>query len=338
MFRVRSTDIGGLFVEDTFALDAINVNHVPNNITLSNYTTPENNLTTATIGTLATTDFDWTDTFTYVLETGVGSADNSKVQIIGNLLQTNAQYDFEVQDTLHIRVKTTDNWGGVFSRALDILIVDVNDTPTVITYIKPIVSDKQSAQSFMGKFKTTDQDVNDTHTYSLVAGVKSVDNSKFYISHDTLFNVNQIIYNTQNHFEFRIRTTDIGGLFIEDTFSIDVINVNDAPSDIILSNDTVQENQPKGTLIASLTTVDEDVLDTHTYVLEAGAGGIDNAKVKIVNNTLVTDTTYDFETEDTLRIRIKTIDSYTATFSKAFIITIKDVNDTATAINTNLKF
>ena len=40
--------------------------------------------------------------------------------------------------------------------------------------------------------------------------------------------------------------------------SSSVKDVNDAPTAITLSNDTINENMPIGTLVGTLTTIDED--------------------------------------------------------------------------------
>ena len=55
------------------------------------------------------------------------------------------------------------------------------------------------------------------------------------------------------------------------TFSQDVvikvIDTNDAPTSGLISHNTVTENLPKGTEVGTLSAVDPDVIDTHTYKL-----------------------------------------------------------------------
>src|SRR2546423_15030271 len=49
---------------------------------------------------------------------------------------------------------------------------------------------------------------------------------------------------------------------------------NSAPTDISLSNSSIDENQPSGTTVGTFTTTDPDSGDTHTYSLEnSGCGG-----------------------------------------------------------------
>ena len=50
------------------------------------------------------------------------------------------------------------------------------------------------------------------------------------------------------------------------TYPFEVIDVNDAPTSISLSGSSIDENE-SGAIIGSLTTADEDAVDTHTYAL-----------------------------------------------------------------------
>ena len=76
---------------------------------------------------------------------------------------------------------------------------------------------------------------------------------------------------------FTVRVTDSGGLTYDETFSINLTNVNETPTDISLSNAGVAENQPLGTTIGTLSTTDPDAGNTFTYALVGGTGSDDNA-------------------------------------------------------------
>ena len=64
-------------------------------------------------------------------------------------------------------------------------------------------------------------------------------------------------------------------------FSLQVRNLNDAPSDIILSTYTVKEDLLPGSTVASLSTVDADYGQKHVYTL------LDNAGEDLVPQTIV---------------------------------------------------
>lgn len=92
-------------------LDETVVWHAPTNISLGNNTVAENLPAGTAVGTLATTDVDPQDTFTYSLVTGTGSDDNSHFKIVGNQLRTRGAFDYETQNVYQIRIQTSDSEG-----------------------------------------------------------------------------------------------------------------------------------------------------------------------------------------------------------------------------------
>ncbi|MEA5520144.1 putative Ig domain-containing protein, partial [Limnoraphis robusta] len=110
-------------------------------------------------------------------------------------------------------------------------------------------------------------------------------------------------------------------------FTINVDNVNETPSDISLSNNSLEENQAIGTVVGTFTSTDEDTNDNHTYSLVAGLGDTDNAQFEIVNGELKTKASFDFESKDSYNIRVQTNDKNGGTFQKQFTINVDNVND-----------
>lgn len=102
------------------------------------------------------------------------------------------------------------------------------------------------------------------------------------------------------------------------------ISVPTTPTDIILSNTDIFENQPVGTLIGTLTTTDDDLpSDTHTYSLVTNP----SSAFEISGNQLLSNTIFDYETQTSYNIRIKTTDSTDLSFEKDFTINVIDVNE-----------
>ncbi|WP_258100497.1 LamG-like jellyroll fold domain-containing protein [Marinoscillum pacificum] len=113
---------------------------------------------------------------------------------------------------------------------------------------------------------------------------------------------------------------------ITDFFNETAANV--APSDISLSASSLDENVTVGTSVATLSTTDINVDDTHTYTIS----GTDAAFFDISGSDLVTSDEIDFETQNSFEITITTTDNHGATYDKAFTITANDVNEAPTAI------
>ena len=106
-------------------------------------------------------------------------------------------------------------------------------------------------------------------------------------------------------------------------------NVNNSPTNITLSTSTVDENLPIGTEVGILTSIDDDINDTHTYSFVSGEGDIDNNSFTISDDELLTDEIFDFEIQSSYSIRVQTDDGNGGTFSKSFIITISNENPIA---------
>jgi CARDB/Bacterial Ig domain/Cadherin domain len=105
-----------------------------------------------------------------------------------------------------------------------------------------------------------------------------------------------------------------------------------APTNISLSNATLAENQPVGTPVGTLSTTDPDAGDTHTYTLVDGTGSDDNASFAIDGNGLKTNAVLDADARSSYSIRLRSTDSTTRFFEKAFTITTTPANDAPTDI------
>ena len=330
--RVRSIDGGSNFIDRVFVITVNNVNEVPTDIALAPSSVDENQPIGTTVGTLTTTDQDFGDTFTYTLVAGVGATDNASFGIVGGQLVTAAVFDFEAQASYTVRVRTTDGGGLFFEKAFVITVNDVNEAPTDIALAPTSVDENQPVGTTVGTLTTTDPDAGDTFTYTLVAGAGDTDNASFGIVGGQLVTAAVFDFETKASYSVRVRTTDGGGLTFEKAFVITVNDANDAPTDVALSSSSVDENQPVGTTVGTLTTTDPDSGDTFTYTLVAGAGATDNASFGIVGGQLVTAAVFDFETQSSYSVRVRTTDGGGLFFEKAFVITVNDVNDAPTDV------
>ena len=103
---------------------------------------------------------------------------------------------------------------------------------------------------------------------------------------------------------------------------ITIARENDPPTGMSLSSDNVDENQPSGTVIGTLSTIDPD--DTNfRYSLVGGNVGA----FRIDGDKLETATELDFEFQSTYEVQVRTKDGNGATYSDTFTISVDDVND-----------
>lgn len=128
---IRTTDAHGLTYDKQVTVSVTDVNEAPTNLAISSSSVTENLPVGTTVGTLTTTDADAGDTFTYSLVSG----DVSAFSISGNQLQTAKVFNFEVQSSYSVTVRTTDAAGLFYDKWLTVSVIDVYEPPVEsVTY------------------------------------------------------------------------------------------------------------------------------------------------------------------------------------------------------------
>ena len=151
-------------------------------------------------------------------------------------------------------------------------------------------------------------------------------------------------------YTWELRTTDVNSDGLPDIIGTDYSNravfvirsaanpaastftLNHTPVDLSLSSNSVDENNPIGALIGTLSSIDPDVGDTFTYSLVTGLGSTDNGSFTISGNQLLANASFDFEAKSSLSIRVRTTDARGSTFDQVFTISVTDINEAPTAI------
>ena len=80
-------------------------------------------------------------------------------------------------------------------------------------------------------------------------------------------------FETKNSYSIDVIATDGGGLFSSKAVTVSVTDVNEAPTEILVSNAAVQQSTTSGTAVGALSAVDPDFGDIATFSLVDGAGG-----------------------------------------------------------------
>ncbi|NER23393.1 MAG: DUF4347 domain-containing protein [Symploca sp. SIO1C2] len=332
--RVQTTDAGGQSYQQALVVNVNDLNEAPTAVSLDNNTIDENVPANSTVGIFTTTDPDTGDTFTYSLVAGNGDTDNAAFTIVNNQLQINAAPDFESQASYNIRVQTTDAGGQSYQQALVVNVNDLNETPTALSLDNNTIDENVPANSTVGTFTTTDPDVGDSFTYSLVAGSGDTDNAAFTIVNNQLQINAAPDFESQSSYNIRVQTTDAGGQSYQQALVVNVNDLNEAPTAVSLSNNTIDENVPANSTVGTFTTTDTDIGDSFTYSLVAGNGDTDNAAFTIVNNQLQINAAPDFESQASYNIRVQTTDSGGESYQQALVVNVNDLNETETIYGT----
>ncbi len=211
-----------------------------------------------------------------------------------------------------------------------------NNIPQNLTISNTAQDENKPVGTVFATLSADDPDPEDNALgFTLVAGTGSRDNSYFTITGNQLKVAKNLNYEEASTRSIRVRVTDTHGAYIEKTFSLTINDINEAPSDIALSQPlSVEENAPAGSFTTRITTTDQDNGDTHTYLLVSGTGDDNNANFSIASGSdiLTLDKSLDYESTPKQYVRIKATDAGGLSIEKAFVIDILDINEPPEAL------
>lgn len=139
----------------------------------------------------------------------------------------------------------------VFTQGVAVLKVQwVNQTPIALSLSPSTVVENVPAGTIVGTLNTSDPNSGETFTYTFATGIGDTDNSSFTINGDQITINSSPDFDTKSSYNIRVRTTDQGGLFIEQNFTI---NVTQVPSVVIAATPSeINENGGVATITATL--------------------------------------------------------------------------------------
>ncbi|MFZ4656620.1 MAG: DUF4397 domain-containing protein [Caldilineaceae bacterium] len=251
----------------------------------------------------------------------VGDPPGGTATIVNNQILYTPDLDFNGNDSFFYSINDG-NAANTRQATVRVQIEAVSDGPTNISLSNSTVAENTPSGTVVGNFSAVD-DSGRSLLFSLVGSDN--DNSLF----STFLGILRL--NTVPDFETKpslVIDVQARNSFTRQTFTkrltITVTNTNDAPTAINLSNGRIDENQPAGATVGTLSSVDPDAGDSHTYALAEGAGSDDNAAFRIEGSTLKTNAVLDFETKPIYSARIRSTDRAGASFER--IVTV-DLNN-----------
>jgi fibronectin-binding autotransporter adhesin len=267
-----------------------------------------------------------------------GANNSSTLTLSGTQTQINAalatlrykgNQDYNGPDSLV--VVSTDAQNGVDTDTISISLTPVNDAPVAVndgTALAPfgVVPKGGSLSTGTGVLNNdSDVDVGDLLTAVLFTNVL---HGSLTLNANGSFNYKPTAnYSGPDSFTYRAR--DIAGLY-SNVATVFLNVVNDAPTNILLSNNTVPENSSTAVDLAvgNLTSVDANVDDTAGFTLLAG---LDEALFVISGSTLKikAGVSLDFETRPSYRVNVRATDGSGATFDKELTIFVRDLAEIA---------
>ncbi|MEG4987521.1 cadherin repeat domain-containing protein, partial [Microcoleus sp. BR0-C5] len=220
---------------------------------------------TSLLSTGSWVDFNSLD-FSSVVTTGpLGALNGNASQNSANLSGTISGLSIANGEKFYLRWQDLDVPGPDDGLAIDdfSLTPTLNLAPTNISLSPSNVDENVLANTLVGNFSSTDPDTGNTFTYSLVTDPNYPDNTAFTISNTGQLKTNAALdFETKPTYNILVRTTDAGGLSYDKPLTVNLNNVNEAPTNLSLSPSNVDENVLANTLVGNFSSTDPDTGNT----------------------------------------------------------------------------
>jgi len=200
-----------------------------------------------------------------------------------------------------------------------------DNPPTDVSLSPAIVAENLPAGTLVGTLSTTDPDVGDTFTYELVAGSGDAENASFVVVGSGLQTSAPFDFETSSSAAIRVRSTDAAGLSVERELTVTVTDANEPPAAPALSASSVEENQPAGTTVGTLSSTDPDAGQILAYsIVTSGCGGTypDGSAFAVTGTSLATARVLDHEGQPSYAVCVRVTDDGVPPLSTDAVLTV----------------
>jgi VCBS repeat-containing protein len=287
------------------------------------------------VTTVRATDLDRGARITYSVVGGTDSAlftinPNTGVLHFSSAPNFERPTDTDRNNVYQVVVQASDGRGGADSQVISIRVTNVNEAPTDLSLSAHRVAENATTGTVVGTITGSDADSRDTKTYSLTdtAGGRFAINGStgvITVANGTLLN-----YESAQSHNITVQVTDRGGLTYRETFRVDLTNVNDAPTDLSLSTNTVAEHTANGTVVGTVSGTDPDAGDTKTYSLTDTAGGRFAINASTGEITVADGSLLNYEAATSHPVTVRVTDSGGQSYIETFTINLTNVNEAPT--------
>ncbi len=210
---------------------------------------------------------------------------------------------------------------------VDYNVVDANTAPSDLSLSASTVAENATTGTVVGTVTGSDVDAGDTKTYSLTdtAGGRFAINSA--TGQLTVANGSLLNYESAANHTVTVQVTDSGEQSYDEQFTINLTNVNEGPTNLALSANTVAENAVTGTVVGAVTGTDPDASDTKTYSLTDTAGGRFAIDASTGVITVADGSLLNYVATTSHNLTVQVTDSGGQSYTEQFTINLTNVNE-----------
>jgi uncharacterized protein len=271
--RSQQAEVVKDFVQDIFAIDPNANVIVLGDLNDFEFSGPLDILKSAGLTPLVET-LPENERYTYNFQGNAQTLDH--ILVSSNLLNNLDGYDI-----VHINSEFADQ---VSDHDPSVARFRFNSAPTDIALSATTTDENVAANTAIGSFSSTDPDLGNTFTYSLVSGDGSTDNAVFSIAGKQLQLISSPDFEAKASYRVRVRTTDQDGLSFEESFEIGVNNLNESP---VAKDDRVISVRGATTILGSTLLANDTDPDTGATLAITAANDAIGGTATLNNGSIV---------------------------------------------------
>jgi VCBS repeat-containing protein len=312
---VTATDSSGHQIQQTVTITVGDVNEAQTALALGENTVAEN-AAGAVVGTLTVADPDAGDGQSFEVS-------DARFEVVdGQLkLKDGVSLDHEGEPVVNITVTATDGAGHQIQQTFAITVGDVNEAQTGLSLDGNSVSEN-AAGAVIGTLTVADPDADDSQSFM-------VSDDRFEVVDGQLKLKDGVSLDHEGEptVSVTVTATDGAGHQIQQTFTVNVGDVNEAPTAVNLAGNSLVENVA-GAVIGALSAIDPDAGDTHSFAVSDNRFEVVDGQLKLKDGIAI-----DFETEPSLNVTVTATDSAGNTVQETFTLSVSDVNEAQTTLS-----
>ncbi|XP_033123556.1 protocadherin Fat 4-like [Anneissia japonica] len=216
--------------------------------------------------------------------------------------------------------------------SFNITVIDINEAPTAVGLSSKSINENSPENFTIGHLIIADPDSVHTHQRFIChlinnAGARLVLDAdlNLQVAHGASIDYESLPNNKSLYID--VVCYDQQQLTVYQSIYIDVIDINEAPTDIIAQSDySIKENQPEGSVVTRLQSLDQDQDDVVRLSV------IDNNFFHVSGNQLVASMMLNYEAAHQHVVTLLAEDRSGLTFTKDVIIDVLNQNDPPTEV------
>lgn len=294
-------------------INILDLNEAPTILPPTSFTISENRPAGYVVGQLNAQDQDQGQTLTWAI-TGGNPNNIFALSSSGLLTIASPTLSFETTPVVNLQVTVTDNGTPTQSRTgtVTINVNDLNEAPVFTGPGTFNIAENRPIGTVVGTVGAVDPDAGQTLTYAITNGNI---NGTFAINASTgqlTVAVGSLNYEATPVFNLTVTATDNGNptQTRSRVVTINILDLNEQPNILPPTTFSINENSPSGTVVGSITAVDQDQGQTLTYSITGGntnnAFAINSATGQI---RVLTQAALDFETTPVFNLQVTVVDN-----------------------------